>query len=327
MNHSTPICRISGGWILAAGLLAGLPSQTAHAQRPPFGPRPAAAPAVPAAHIQVYQIVGAAPKGVAGKLKDLYTGRADVQISDSITGQVIVQAAPSVQQEIGRWLASEGLIAQPQHNAQPQNLVQAASPQKPAFSEPQRMHTQSWQLRHVTARDFETKLVKTWGPRLQSSHDSVGDVATFRFPANSGGTSIVVDRRTNTATVASPASSASSWQRLLTILDSTPPKAGEQTQIIPLVKADPVAIRKAVTLLTQVFSAADTRRKQHIGQFVSMLFQQPEAGGAQPPPMPAAPGAPGDTAQAIPTGAASAASMEAIARINNVQIEILDDVI
>lgn len=277
--------------------------------------------------MQVYSIVGAAAKGVAGKLKDMYSGRNDIQVFATNAGHVVVNAPPEVQHDVSRWLASEGLIEQVAPAAA------ALAPRNIGPQTPQQIVTQSWQLRNLAAKDFESRLVKAWGSRLQTSQDQVGDVATFRFPPTQAGTaSIVVDRRTNTATIAAPASSASAWQRLMSVLDSRPKSPSERTAIVPIVKSDPSTIQRAVSLLQQLFSAAYPRRKQHIGQFVTMLFQaeaaQP-AGGAQPPPLPAAPVPAGDTtAQAVPSaGAPSIASMEAIARINNVQIEILDDVI
>jgi type II secretion system protein D len=205
----------------------------------------------------------------------------------------------------------------------------------PAPDQPQPLTTQSWQLRHVTWKEFENRLSEIWGPRLTGSLDSIGDIATFRFPpAPAGATSVVVDHRTSLVTIAAPPSAAASWQRLMSVLDSRPRTTGERTSVVPLTKADPSAVQKAVSLIQQVLSAANPRRKQHIGQFVSLLFQagaaggQPEAGaqpGNQPPPP--EPGVqPPDTLQvgeAPPGGAA-----EAIARlVGNVQIEILDDVV
>jgi type II secretion system protein D len=186
-------------------------------------------------------------------------------------------------------------------------------------------------MRQLNAKDFEARLVSTWNAKLQSSQDPVGDVATFRFPPTPAGTtSIMVDRRTNTATVAAPKFSASSWDRLMAVLDSRPKTADERTSIVPVKSADKTALHKAAALLKQLFaSAAQSQRKQHIGQFVSMLFAQEALAQnalaqVQPPPQP-----PADTTQAIPSAGPrpSAESMEAIARINNVQIEILDDVI
>jgi general secretion pathway protein D len=268
--------------------------------------------------VQSHRIDGAAAKGVAGKLKEMYAGRSDVQINDTPTGQLLVNAPHVVQQEIAHWLEKEGLT--------PREVRHAAAFEPAPVHNPQRLLTKSLQLKNLSARDFESRLISAWGPRLQSSQDSVGDVATFRFPPSPAGTtSIVVDRRTNTATVAAPETSASSWQRIVQMLDARPASADERTTVVPLGKADRSAVRKAATLLADLFAAAETRRKKHIGQFVSLLFAQ-EAGGAQPPPPPPPAGA--DTAQAIPAaGGPSAASLEQLARINNVQIEILDDVV
>lgn len=315
MNDKT---RTKLGWLIAICMLASVtaspvPAQTSFSE-------PARAPSAFApATLQAHSIVGAAAKGVAAKLREIYAGRTDVQITDSNAGHVVVSASPSVQHEVAHWLAAEGLIA-----TDPE-VVPASAQQAVGRSEPERAVTQSWQLRNLAARDFEAKLKSTWGVNLQASQDSVGDVATFRFPPTKAGTaSIMVDRRANTATVSAPASAAGSWQRLMTILDDRPKSAEERTSIVPLIRADPNTIRRAISILQQVFSAGEVKRKQHIGQFVSMLFQ-PEA-GAQPAPAPPAPT--GDmTSQAMASGGASAASMEAIARINNVQIEILDDVI
>src|SRR5262245_46166784 len=106
MNHMTQQRLASRSWLFLAALLA----------------LRAAALAAPAAPMQAYQIVGAAPKGVSGKLRDMYAGRADVHISDSTTGQIIVHGSPAVQQEISRWLAAEGLTPPNQDQVRPASL-------------------------------------------------------------------------------------------------------------------------------------------------------------------------------------------------------------
>lgn len=336
MNKKTRKSRGQIGWLALAALLAAWAQAasgqgTAAAQGQPgavYGPLPpATAPitSLPPGPSQIYPVIGAA-KGVAAKLREVYTNRPDVKVLDA-AGSVVVYGSTAVQQEVGQWLAMEGLM--PPTNP-PQTL------QTVAYSEPRTVVTNTWRLKNLSSRDFETKLTKTWGTSLQSSQDSVGDVATFRFPqSEAGSTSIVVDRRANTATIATPPGSANSWQRLMGILDARSRSESDKTAIIPVNKSDPATMRRAVTLLTQIFGAAETHRRKHVGQFVSMLFQ-PDATAvaqvAQPgPPAPGPAPAPGGgdiAAQAVaPSGGASAASMEAIARINNVQIEILEDVI
>lgn len=355
MNHIPLAPRGPSRRILAVALAAFLVTRAALGQGPtPFATQqppqnagsPLAAPS-PSAGVQVHSIVGANAKGVAAKLKQIYAGYPGLSINDAANNQIIVQGPPAAQQEVARWLSTEGLVATsapprlaPGQPGIPMQAGERGQPVQPvAFNEPQRGVTRTWQLKHLGAKDFEAKLAKTWGAALQSSQDPVGEIATFRFPPTAAGTtSIVVDRRANTATITAPKSSAGSWERLVTVLDSRPTRPGEQTAIMPLIKSDPDTIRRAAALLMQYFSTpADPHRKQHIGQFVSMLFQaeRGQAGGgaqpaAPPPPAPAAAGpAPGveTAAQPLSAGSPSIASMEAIARINNVQIEILDDVI
>ncbi len=339
MNHTTRFAR-PACWALAIALLAMLasaaPAQQVGqqvAQQLPQRPvqAPATAPTTSATTpVQAHAIVGANAKGVAAKLREIYGGYPNLLITDTISGQIVVQGPPNVQQEIERWLAAEGLTVPP--------VSHEPSPIEPvAYTEPRTMVTKTWRLQHLAAKDFETRLTRTWGSTLQSSQDQIGDVATFRFPPTPAGTtSIVVDRRANTATITLPRSSTPSWERLMAILDSRPRSPAELTAIKPILNADAATVKRAVSLLTQFFSNGEPRRKSHIGQFVSMLFQQAvlaqfaaQPGGAQPPPapLPAVPGAETSAAQPLTPGAPSIASMEAIARINNVQIEILEDVI
>src|SRR5262249_32084796 len=154
------------------------------------------------------------------------------------------------QPEIFRWLAAQGLLAvTPTASFEPVKLSPGSvSPAAPSHH----MVTQLWQLRNLTSRDFEARLVRTWGASLQSSQDAVGEVATFRFGTNSAtATSIVVDRRANTATISSPQATAATWLRLVSMLDARPATADERISVLPVAKADPSTIRKAVGLMQQ----------------------------------------------------------------------------
>lgn len=332
MKQNTRNTRRRLGWLALVGWLAFWAQTATIAQGPGgtvYGPLPppvAPVTSLPAGPSQIFPVIGAA-RGVAAKLREVYANRPDIKILDA-AGSVVVYGSIPAQQEVGQWLASEGLLPPAAPPAQLQTV---------SYSEPRSVVSNTWRLKNLNAREFESKLTKTWGTSLQSSQDSVGDVATFRFPqSEAGSTSIVVDRRANTATIATPPESANSWQRLMGVLDSRSRSDNEKTVVLPVNKSDPATIRRAVNLLTQVFGAAETHRKKHVGQFVSMLFQ-PDAtqvaqvvqpGGGAPAPAGPAPGGGEIAAQAVaPGGGASAASMEAIARINNVQIEILEDVI
>src|SRR6187200_3354052 len=114
MNDNTRNLRRRFGWLALARLVAGLSQAAAHAQVPPgavYGPPlpPPAQSVAPAGPSQIFPIIGAA-KGVAAKLREMYANRPDVKIMDA-SGSVVVYASPDVQQEVGRWLAAEGLTA------------------------------------------------------------------------------------------------------------------------------------------------------------------------------------------------------------------------
>lgn len=299
--------------------------------------------------VQLYPLAGASPTGVAAKLREVFAGRGDVEVSaDRTASQIAVLAPPATQQEIAYWLASNGLLAG--------DVMPAAAqmPARPAPAAPQQIVSQVWPLRHLSWREFESRLASTWGSELQASHDPAGDMATYRFPASAAGaTTLVVDRRNGRATIATPASSLPAWMRLMQFLDAPASDPEERTAIVPVPKADPEAVQRAVRLLSEVPPPGGQalRRRQHVGQFVGLLFQPPgpegaagaaaggvqlaqatqpaqaaqpaqPAQGAQPAPPPVA-----EQVQAIPLGTTPPGSVEALARINNVQIEVLDDVV
>src|SRR6476661_5842917 len=187
MNHITRFACRPASWALAVAFMAMLAS-AAHGQQSSQRPTqsPTNAPTTSASTpVQAYAIIGANPKGVAAKLKEIYGAQPNLLITDTISGQIVVQGPPAVQQEIAHWLAAEGLVVS---DAPPRPVEPVA------YAEPQTMVTRTWRLQHLAAKDFESKLVRTWGSHLQSSQDQIGDVATFRFsPTAAGTTSIVVD--------------------------------------------------------------------------------------------------------------------------------------
>src|SRR3954454_4904611 len=82
----------------AAWLLASLFATGSHAQRP--AANPLAAGTAPPATMQAYPIVGAAARGVAGKLTELYANRPEVQVLDTSAGYIVVTGPAAAQNEI-----------------------------------------------------------------------------------------------------------------------------------------------------------------------------------------------------------------------------------
>jgi len=307
-------------------------------------PDPALRP-LPQAPIQptlkTYPIASADVGAVAKHLNEVFAGRPGLNLwSQPQSGELFVAAPPQVHEEIYRYLQSQKLVADPstatQNAIAPQ--VRQVADQQPIPAP--RLLTQSWQLKNLNWHDFENSLVRTWGTRLEASQDSAGDMATFRFPAAAAGSaSFMVDHRNNLVTITSPSSAAKKWLRMAQLLDSRPQVGDERTAVMPLDKSDPQSVRRAIDLVTRIMpsrqpasgSSLLPRRKQHIGQFVGTLFQQPEAGGAQPgfqPPGFQPPGGEaGDVTQVVgaPNDASVAGALQRLA--GNVRIEILDDIV
>ncbi len=359
LRQHVRILKSVAGACLVEGCLAG----AAWGQAPPMQMLPAAGPpplagvpvdAIPPAApgLVTYSIVGGDVAGVAAALKGMFVGRNDVNIvAEPHSGKLLVVAVPHLQRDVERWLAGHQLLATaPLGNpimpavayapaAAPRTVAQAsaAAPAGPPPAPP-RLVTQSWALRNLNWREFENSLLRTWGTRVAATQDSEGDMATFRFPGKADGTtSYVVDRRNNLVSITSPAVAAQTWLRMAQIIDSRPKAGDERTAVVALDKSDPLTVRRAIELIRRAAPArpaagrvpAGRSRKQHVGEFVAMLFQQPEFGGAQPDfQIPAGPGG-DEVIQAAPTpGDAGGGLLGAVARLaGNVRIEILDDIV
>src|SRR5262245_55345094 len=114
MNIIPRTRRGNRGWAIVASLLASAALIPAQAQGPPVVRVAANSPAGgAAATMQAYPIFGAAAKGVAAKLKEMYAGRTDAQFADTTAGHVVVIAPPAVQNEVAGWLGAQGLVAPP----------------------------------------------------------------------------------------------------------------------------------------------------------------------------------------------------------------------
>lgn len=167
----------------------------------------------------------------------------------------------------------------------------------------------SWKLATLAPVDFESRLFAIWGQRIIASEDARREVATFKLPAGPQRETIVqVNRRTAEVKVIAPAGTGQSWLRVLQAIDAPRLVKGRQATVVPVANADPATLQRTIALLKVASTGADSpHRKQHIGQFVSMIFQ-PEA-GAQPPEVappdqpqpdqPADPGAPLDPAAVL----------------------------
>jgi general secretion pathway protein D len=306
-----------GGWPLVSVLA---PTRCA-AQGPALTPARPTNPqaAAPAGVIEGHLVPAGDLSVMVAALQKHYQGRGDVRLAaEPRTRKIVAVAPPEVQREIAQWIAAQSASA-------PLAGVQPASADVPA-EEAAARSTDRVALAESTWHEFEQRLFRIWGNRLTAATNAAEDMALFRIRTTKGETTLEVDRRNGQVTITAPGNSAASWRKVVQTIDSTPP-AGRDARIVPLENADPNAVLRAISLIRAATgqNLLASQRKQHIGQFVSMIFQQEgagaDAGQAAPPPV-APPGQPGGEAP-VP-GAEGGEEGGPNADISGVTIDIID---
>lgn len=318
---------------LACGLsvlLALANGQSGSAQAPLPAAQQPAAPA-PASVVEGY----AAPAGDIDKVVELLQrqieGRGRI-FADPKTRKIVAVAPPEVQREVAAWLAQNGGAAA--------NAASAAP--APEQIDPAQRSSGRLNLRNISWRDFEDRLFRIWGGRLSAATNAAEDMAQFKIQGASGQTMLEIDRRNGQVNINAPGNTANSWLRVLQAIDAAAPPAGQDTRVVPLDKADPAMVLRAVSLIRTAMGESPLSRsanqKTRIGQFVSMVFQpegaQPAAQPAVQPPAGQPPaGQPAEGQQPIegqiPAGQAGAVAeaIDSLRLRGNVTIEIVGDVL
>jgi type II secretion system protein D len=331
------LAAITGGLAVGCLLAAG---SIVHAQEPP--PRQAAAARQDsAAVVEGYSVPAGDLNALAVHLQQQFAAHRDVRIAaDARSRKIVAIAPPELQRQIAAAIAQgvggPGLAAPGAPSPDP-----AIAP--PAGPPNERRSLERLRLQHVTWKQFEDKLIQIWGTRLTAATNAGGDAAQFQIRSASGQTTLEIDRRRGQVTIDAPGQTAAAWIKVVQAIDApAAAPGGEEAQVVPLTSADPATVMRAVSLIRSAIEndprgRLSPNRKTHIGQFVSMIFQQEGAQpaeqpavqpqpGAQPPEggQPGAEEAPGGV---IPGGRAGILGVLDDAQIGNVTIDIVGDVI
>lgn len=280
---------LAGSGLLAEGMLCA--QQPARTGQQPFRfqeqvaeepQRPQAAPEVlrNATELQAYSIAPNRLEQVALELKQKYESRRDVQINvNQRTKQMFVTAPLAVHEEIAVFLAPEA----PEEKALPAPKPVEQRIMPPAEQRVRGTHP----LKHVSAQDFELALARIWAKRANftTSHDRHSTLVKVPF-GKEGLVAITIDHERDLVTIDMPRTAQDSWRQVLKAIDSPHRAGGIQSELVALNRAEPDKVQKALELIRAVTLPfmPGSGPKQHIGQFVSMIFQQePPAEAAQPP--------------------------------------------
>jgi general secretion pathway protein D len=315
------------GWSLALALLA---APATHAQVAPATPPAAPSAAVASGVVEGYQAPAGDLDKIIRHLQDRYAGKARI-FAEPRTRRIVAVAPLEVHRDLAAWLAQNG--------APVERAVVPASAQL-AVGGPEQRSSQRLVLKHISWKDFEERLFRIWGGRLTAAMNEAGDMARFQIRNPAGQTTLQVDRRNGQVTIDAPGNSAASWLKVLGAIDATAPQAGQESRVVPLDNADPAMVLRAVSLIRSAIAgdfagSPAANRKQHIGQFVSMVFQPEGAQPAvqptvQPPAGDVQPGQPQpDAAQPIEgeQATAIAGALEGMRLQGNVTIDIVDNVL
>lgn len=219
-------------------------------------------------------------KSIATKLNFQFRDIPGVQISPDVRNEQLVVMAPegmqhSIATEVRSILTSDRGDARVVTSAQPVNIS----------------------LKQVSWRQFEDDLQRLVDHPIPITTTQNGQRAAFQLTGEAmQGTTVEVDRQNNSVTVVAPTPMIPGWQKMIAILDQSPARADEVTEIFRLIHAEPAPIQQTIRLLRNLKhrSSQTIAAKPLPSPFRNAVFQQDAATGSEAGDNGAAP-ADGDT--------------------------------
>ncbi len=315
--------------LLGDGLLAQVQDEIPLNRRPPAAVAPAARNVV-----KLYKVPAERLAAIVAELQEQFAQQPAIHIgADEGTSNVVVVGPARAHQEVTRWM--NAAVAAPP-------TIPPGGEAAPA-AEPVRIGRAAHTLKNITARDAELELASIWGKSAAFGTSRGGDTTTVRIPAgNHSEVLLVVDHQRGLVTIDAPEGALASWRHVIETIDASRKAGQSQIGVVPFNRADPLKIQRAIELIhtatknpaaipARNLGAGANGRRQHIGQFVSMIFQegQPAAGQpaeGQPAGGQAAGGQPEGQPPAIdvqPGDQVGEGAAGALSRIGNVQIEFV----
>ena len=217
-------------------------------------------------------------------------------VSDARTLQVIVVAAPAVQQKVARFLQSARTRPTPvaetavgKANAPRENNAALRTTFSPNS-------TDEKSLNHISWRELESFLRESFGDRLSVNPDRTGLMATVTAAGPSGAQPVMqIDRRANRVTFTGHPDATAAWKQVAAALDNPPGIRGQATRVVPVQRARPSSVQRAVDLIhaaagrgkaapTVAAYQVQAEGKQRLGsELVSMLYQPQQREQPQDP--------------------------------------------
>jgi len=228
--------------------------------------------------LRTLKVPAAQARGIATTLSLQYRDVPGVQIAPDVPNEQLVVMAPQ---------ATQAAIA-----TQVQNLLTSQIRMASAKSTgPIRVA-----LANITWREFEDSLQAIAGDSTPVTTTHNGERAAFQLTAAPlQGTTVEVDRRSNSVTVVAPEPTIPGWQQMISSLDRKARTQGEVMEVLRVENAEPEPIQRALNLLRRLEGGEKefngVQQLPANSPFRNAVFQQDAAGQAPQPaaPQPAAP--------------------------------------
>lgn len=240
--------------------------------------------------VRAYRVPSDELEGIAADLKRRFPGAriaTDVRLS-----QLVIVGPPQVHAEIDTLLEPVMGPARPEAPAGP-------SQDMPRRSQPQGNRSATGtvhDLQSITWRELEDALRRMVGDRAQVIGDENSQLATVTVPGRNGPQTVMeIDRENNRVIFSGDDNAANAWRQVAAALDVPRATRDASTQIVPVSRARPSSVERAVSLMRAVSeqeAANDTAAVQvgakrgAGGDLVSMIFrkqQDDEGEGEQAP--------------------------------------------
>ena len=223
--------------------------------------------------LQTLKVPAAQARGIATTLSIQYRDVPGVQIAPDVPNEQLVVMAPQ---------ATQAAIATKVRNLLTSQIRMASA----KSAGPMRIA-----LANITWREFEDSLKAIAGGSTPVTTTRNGERAAFQLTAAPlQGTTVEVDRRSNSVTVVAPEPTIPGWQQMISMLDRRARTQGEVMELLRIENAEPEPIQRALKLLRRL----EAGQKDFSGiqqlpagtPFRNAVFQQDATGQA---PQPAAP--------------------------------------
>ena len=223
--------------------------------------------------LQTLKVPAAQARGIATTLSLQYRDVPGVQIAPDVPNEQLVIMAPQ---------ATQAAIATKVKNLLTSQIRMASA----KTTGPVRVA-----LANITWREFEDSLQAIAGGSTPVTTTRNGERAAFQLTAAPlQGTTVEVDRRSNSVTVVAPEPSIAGWQQMISSLDRKARTQGEVMELLRIENAEPEPIQRALRLLRRLESGEKNfdgvQQLPADSPFRNAVFQQDTAGQA---PQPAAP--------------------------------------